>query len=65
MHFKYKTLHNQTLLILLGKKITIAITGANGFINTKRLLERLHIIKNQTDTCDLVFSFTTHEIWKY
>jgi flavin prenyltransferase len=49
----------------MGKKIIIAITGASGPIYAKRLLEKLQIINSQFDTCDLVFSSTAKEIWKY
>lgn len=49
----------------MGKKIIIAITGASGPIYARRLLEKLHSINNQLDACDLVFSSTAREIWKY
>lgn len=49
----------------MGKKIIIAITGASGSIYAKKLLEKLQIINNQFDTCDLVFSSMAKEIWKY
>ena len=49
----------------MGKKIIIAITGASGSIYAKRLIERLQIIIDQIDKCDLVFSSTAREIWKY
>lgn len=49
----------------MGKKIIIAITGASGAIYAKRLLEKLHSISNQLEACDLVFSSTAREIWKY
>lgn len=49
----------------MGKKIIIAITGASGSIYAKKLLEKLQIISNQFDNCDLVFSSTAKEIWKY
>ncbi len=49
----------------MGKKIIIAITGASGSIYAKRLIEKLQKIIKQIDTCDLVFSSTAREIWKY
>ena len=49
----------------MGKKMIIAITGASGSIYAKRLLEKLHELKSQMDTCDLVFSATAREVWKY
>ena len=49
----------------MGKKIIIAITGASGSIYAKRLLEKILKINNQIDTCDIVFSSTAREIWKY
>jgi flavin prenyltransferase len=49
----------------MGKKIIIAITGASGSIYAKRLLDKLQKINNQIDVCDLVFSSTAREIWKY
>jgi 4-hydroxy-3-polyprenylbenzoate decarboxylase len=50
---------------LMKRKIIIAITGASGSIYAKRLLEKLEIINAQFDACDLVFSSTAKEIWKY
>jgi 4-hydroxy-3-polyprenylbenzoate decarboxylase len=50
---------------LMKRKIIIAITGASGSIYAKRLLEKLEIINAQFDACDLVFSPTAKEIWKY
>ena len=48
-----------------GKKIVVAITGASGSIYAKRLLEKLQPVKNKLDSCELVFSSTAREIWKY
>ena len=50
---------------LMNRKIIIAVTGASGSIYAKRLLEKLEIINTQFDACDLVFSSTAKEIWKY
>jgi 4-hydroxy-3-polyprenylbenzoate decarboxylase len=49
----------------MGKKMIIAITGASGSVYAKRLLEKLHSLENQIETCDLVFSSTAREIWQY
>lgn len=49
----------------MGKKVIVAITGASGSIYAKRLLDKLQSIKNQIGTCDIVFSSTAKEIWKY
>ncbi len=49
----------------MGKKMIIAVTGASGSIYAKRLLEKLHVLNIQNDTCDLVFSSTAKKIWQY
>jgi len=49
----------------MGKKVIIAITGASGSIYAKRILEKLQLIQDQIDICDIVFSSTAKEIWKY
>jgi 4-hydroxy-3-polyprenylbenzoate decarboxylase len=49
----------------MGKKIIIAITGASGSIYAKRLLEKLQKIESEVEVCNLVFSSTAKEIWKY
>lgn len=49
----------------MGKKIIIAVTGASGSVYAKRLLEKLQTFNDQIKTCDLVFSATAREIWKY
>ena len=49
----------------MGKKMIIAVTGASGSIYAKKLLEKIQLIKNKPDACDLVFSSTAREIWKY
>lgn len=49
----------------MGKKVIVAITGASGSIYAKRLLDKLQSIQDQIETCDIVFSSTAKEIWKY
>jgi len=49
----------------MGKKIIIAVTGASGAIYAKRLLDKLRSLDDQIKNCDLVFSSTAREIWKY
>lgn len=49
----------------MGKKVIVAVTGASGSIYAKRLLDKLQSVQNQIETCDIVFSSTAKEIWKY
>jgi flavin prenyltransferase len=56
---------NEKIIRPMGKKIIIAITGASGSVYARRLLEKLQTFNSQTDTCDVVFSSTAREIWKF
>jgi len=49
----------------MDQKIVIAITGASGSIYARRLLDKVLLILNQKVTCNIVFSSTAKEIWKY
>lgn len=49
----------------MGRNVIIAITGASGSIYAKRFLEKIQLIKNKIDTCDIVFSSNAQKIWKY
>jgi len=49
----------------MEKKMIIAVTGASGSIYARRLLEKIQLMNNKPDTCDLVFSSTALDIWKY
>jgi 4-hydroxy-3-polyprenylbenzoate decarboxylase len=49
----------------MEKKIIIAITGASGSIYANRLLKKIQSSNIPLDKCDIVFSATASEIWKY
>ena len=46
-------------------KIIIAVTGASGAIYAQMLLNKLDTIKDQIETCGVVFSDCAKEVWKY
>ena len=46
-------------------KLIIGITGASGAIYGKLLLERLHGLQDQIETCGVVFSENAKDVWKF
>lgn len=48
-----------------GKKIVIGITGASGAVYGKVLLESLALLKDQIDTCGVIFSDNATDVWNY
>ncbi|MBL7900641.1 MAG: UbiX family flavin prenyltransferase [Bacteroidia bacterium] len=46
-------------------KIVVAISGASGSIYAKVLLDKLQLLKNQTEVVDLVFSKNALEVWQH
>ncbi len=46
-------------------KIAVAVSGASGSIYAKVLLDKLLLLKDQTEIVDLVFSKNALEVWQY
>jgi flavin prenyltransferase len=46
-------------------KLTVGITGASGAIYGHLLLKRLEALKDQLESCDLVFSKNAKAVWNY
>jgi flavin prenyltransferase len=46
-------------------KLIIAVTGASGAIYGKLLLERLAGIREQVETCGVIFSENARDVWNY
>lgn len=47
------------------QKIIIGITGASGAIYGKLLLERLHGLEEQVETCGVIFSENAKSVWQF
>jgi len=52
-------------LIVMKRKIIVAVTGASGSIYAKILLEKLFEIKDQFAEVAVVFSLNAKDIWKH
>lgn len=46
-------------------KIIIGITGASGAIYAKALLKKLENLKDQLDSCSVIFSDNAKSVWEY
>jgi len=51
-------------LKLLNRKIVLAVTGASGSIYARKLLEKLHQLKNPPEEIAVIFSETAKDIWE-
>lgn len=49
----------------MKKKIIVAVTGASGSIYADVLLKRLIDLKEQIETCGVVFTETAKQVWDY
>jgi 4-hydroxy-3-polyprenylbenzoate decarboxylase len=47
------------------QRIIIGITGASGAIYGKLLLERLHAVQDQFETCGVIFSENAKAVWRF
>jgi flavin prenyltransferase len=50
---------------MLKHKIIVGITGASGTIYGKLLLERLHGLEDQVETCGVIFSENAKAVWEF
>jgi len=46
-------------------KVIVGVTGASGAIYGKMLLQRLHGLQDQIDTCGIIFSENAKAVWKF
>ena len=51
-------------LKLRNRKIVLAVTGASGSIYARKLLEKLHQLKNPPEEIAVIFSETAKDIWE-
>ncbi len=56
---------NSYKIIIMARKIIIAITGASGSIYAKRLIDQLGRSETVLEACGIVFSKNAREIWAY
>lgn len=49
----------------MNKKIIIAVTGASGSIYAKRLINKLHNLKDQLEDVSIIYSENGLKVWEY
>jgi len=47
------------------KKIIVGVTGASGAIYARQLLQKLSGLKDQVESCGVVFSGNAKQVWKH